>query len=302
MTNLFVLISCFLFGIGLRLSGRLPIEAHRTFNAFIVNIALPALILRSIHELHYDASLLQVALMPWVMFLIGVLFFAAAGRLAGWSRQTTGGLILSGALANTSFVGLPMIETFYGKSFLGVGILADQLGSYMTLGTAGVLVATVCAGEGRVDWRGLIRKVFVFPPFLALTAALLLIPATYPDALAAVLDRIGGTLVPLALVSVGFQLRMAEIRGNLAALFTGLMFKLVLGPAAIAAILLLGLHAKGTVTQVTIFETAMGPMIGGAIVAMEYGLASRLVGLMVGIGIPLSLLSAAAWWYVLGNV
>jgi predicted permease len=46
----------------------------------------------------------------------------------------------------------------------------------------------------------------------------------------------------------------------------------------------------------------MGPQIGGAIVAMEHGLDSRLVSLMVGLGIPLSLITAAAWGYVLGNV
>jgi len=37
--------------------------------------------------------------------------------------------MLTGGLANTSFIGLPMIETFYGPQFLGLGILIDQLGS-----------------------------------------------------------------------------------------------------------------------------------------------------------------------------
>jgi predicted permease len=81
---------------------------------------------------------------------------------SGWPRRITGTLILSGALANTSFVGLPMIETFYGKSFLNVGIVIDQLGSYMVLGTVGVLVAVLCAGDGHGRWRALIPKVAVF--------------------------------------------------------------------------------------------------------------------------------------------
>lgn len=69
--------------------------------------------------------------MPWVMFTAGVLFFVVAARFAGWSRRTAGTLILPGALANTSFVGLPMIEAFYGKPILSVGTLIDQLGSYL---------------------------------------------------------------------------------------------------------------------------------------------------------------------------
>jgi len=103
-------------------------------------------------------------------------------------------------------------------------------------------------------------------------------------------------------VSVGFQLRLGELRGAWRALSAGLLFKLVLGPALVAALLVLGLHAGGKIVQVTIFEAAMGPQIGGAIVAMESGLDAKLVGLMVGIGIPVSLLTAAAWCYLLGGV
>lgn len=302
MVNLVVLVLCFALGMLLRRMGRLPADAHKTLNAFIINVALPALTLRYVHDLHYDRRLLLPAAMPWVMFASGALFFAGAGRLAGWRRQTTGALILSGALANTSFVGLPMIESFYGPEFLGVGILVDQLGTYLVLSTMGVLIAAFCAQSGPVRLAALARKIVTFPPFQALVLALLLSPLTYPAPVVAVLDRLGGTLTPLALISVGYQLRLGESRGVWQALSAGLFFKLVLGPALVATLFILGLHASGKVIQVTVFEAAMGPQIGGAIVAMDYGLDSRLVGLMVGIGIPLSLLTAAAWSYLLGGI
>ena len=38
-------------------------------------------------------------------------------------------------------------------------------------------------------------------------------------------------------------------------------------------------------TRVTVFEAAMGPQIGGAIVAVQHGLNPPLVSLMVGLGI-----------------
>jgi predicted permease len=53
------------------------------------------------------------------------------------------------------------------------------------------------------------------------------------------------------------------------------------------------------VLSVTVFEAAMGPMIGASIVAMDYELDPPLVTLMVGIGIPVSFLTLPAWWYVL---
>jgi hypothetical protein len=46
----------------------------------------------------------------------------------------------------------------------------------------------------------------------------------------------------------------------------------------------------------------MGPMIGGAIVAMDHGLNPPLVSLMVGLGIPLSLMTAACWCQLLGGL
>ncbi|MBV9655584.1 MAG: AEC family transporter [Acetobacteraceae bacterium] len=302
MVNLTVLVLCFALGILLRRTGRLPADAHKTINAFIVNVALPALILRHVHALHLDGGLLLPAAMPWLLFAASAAFFLLLGRAAGWSRRTTGGLILSGGLANTSFVGLPMIEAFYGPAFLGVGILADQLGSYMALSTAGILVAALCAESGPVSPAALARKVASFPPFQALVLALLLLPVNYPEPLTAVLDRLGATLTPLALVSVGSQLRLGDLRGHLPSLSAGLLYKLVLGPGLVAGFFILGLHAGGKVVQVTIFEAAMGPMIGGSIVAMDHGLDPRLVGLMVGVGIPLSLATAAAWCYLLTGV
>jgi hypothetical protein len=241
--------------------------------------------------------------MPWMLFALGAAFFALLGRAAGWPRETTGGLMLTGGLANTSFVGLPMIEAFYGPAFLGVGILADQLGTYMVLSTLGVAVAALCSpGGGGADAlraRGVAGKVLRFPPFQALAAGVLLAPFGLPEAALGVLDRLAGTLVPLALVSVGLQLRLGEVRGNLGELSAGLGFKLVLGPALIAALLIGGLGATGRIMEVTVFEAAMGPQIGGAIVAMQNGLNPRLITLMVGIGILLSLATAALWFLLL---
>jgi hypothetical protein len=53
------------------------------------------------------------------------------------------------------------------------------------------------------------------------------------------------------------------------------------------------------VLSVTVFEAAMGPMIGASIVAMDHELDPPLVTLMVGLGIPLSFITLPVWWQVL---
>jgi predicted permease len=302
MNNYILLAACFLLGIVLRRSGRLPDNAAAAMNGFIVHISLPALTLSYVHALELDTSLILPALMAWILFGIGCGFFWLAGRAFGFSRATTGGLMLTGGLANTSFIGLPMIETFYGAEFLGLGILIDQVGSYFVLSTLGILVASIYSSGKKVDAKAVIRKIALFVPFQAFVLALLLMPVEYPTWLDDLLKRLGATLVPLALVSVGYQIRLSHVRGKVSALATGLVFKLAIGPAMIL-LLFAGLFgAEGPVMRVTVFEAAMAPMIGASIVAMDHELDPPLLTLMVGVGIPLSFLTLPVWWWVLGAV
>jgi hypothetical protein len=301
MPNLVLLIACFLLGMLMRRLGRLPDATPSVLNAFIIHVSLPALTLLYVHELPIDRSLAYPTAMAWVLFALGFVFFVALGRAVGWSRSTTGGLILVGSLANTSFLGLPMIETFYGKEHLGLGILIDQLGTYMVLSTLGILIAVTYAA-GDASAAAIAKKILRFPPFQAVLLALALKPLEYPEALEVVLGKLGATLAPLALVSVGYQLRLAELRGRLPALSAGLAFKLVMGPALIMALFAGALGATGPTIQVTVFEAAMAPQIGASIVALEHKLDPPLVTLMVGIGIPLSFLTLPLWWYALQGV
>lgn len=298
MNNYVLLGACLLLGFFLRRSGRLPDNAAASLNGFVVHISLPALTLTYVHGLKLDTSLILPALMAWVMFGVGCGFFWLAARAIGFSRATTGGLMLTGGLANTSFIGLPMIDTFYGPQFLGLGILIDQLGSYFVLSTLGILVASLYSGHS-MNAKTVIRKIVLFVPFQAFVLALLLMPFEYPIWLNELLMRLGATLVPIALVSVGYQLQLSQVRGKAYALTVGLVFKLAVAPALILLLFAGVLGAEGPVLSVTVFEAAMGPMIGASIVAIDHELDPPLLTLMVGVGIPLSFLTLPVWWHLL---
>lgn len=303
MNNVILLLACFVLGIVLRASGRLADSAPAALNGFVVNVSLPALTLVTVHGLQLQPQLALAALTPWLLFGLGAAFFWGIGRALNLSRPTTGALVLTGAMANTSFIGIPMIETWYGGEYVGIGIVIDQLGSYMTLSTLGLVLAAACASrDASFDAKALVRKLLRFAPFVSLLVALALSPVPYPEWLDALLRRLAATLVPLALVSVGMQLRLSQMRGRMAALSLGLSFKLVIGPALVLAVLAGILGQRGAVIQVSVFEAAMGPMIGAAIVAMDHDLDPALVTLMVGIGIPLSFATLPAWWWLLQGI
>ena len=105
--------------------------------------------------------------------------------------------------------------------------------------------------------------------------------------------------MPLALVSVGYQIQWSAVRGKLGELSMGLGFKLVVAPAIVALLFAGLLGARGETIQITIFEAAMAPQIGAAIVAVDHDLDPPLVTLMVGIGIPVSFLTLPLWWQFL---
>jgi predicted permease len=297
--NFALLLACFGLGVVLRRLGRLPEATPAVLNGFVVHVSLPALTLHHLRHLEFDASVAGPLAMAWVLFAAGAAFFFAAQRLFRWSSATTGALILTGALGNTSFVGVPMIECFFGREHVGLGILIDQLGTYVVLSTVGLLVAATLS-SGELSARAVARRIFGFPPFLAVLVALASAPLPLPGWADALFARLGDTLAPLALLSVGFQLRLCALRARWQPLAAGLGYKLVAGPLVVLAALATFADLDDPVMQVAVFEAAMAPMIGGAIVAAQHRLDPDLTTLMVGIGIPLSFLTVPLWWLALG--
>lgn len=301
MGNALILVGCLVAGFVLRRAGRVPDNGHQALNAVIIHLALPAVTLRTLHGMPFEAALLWPVLMPWALFAVGAVLFAWVGRRLGLDRGSIGALTLVAGLGNTSFVGLPMIEWLHGRDGLGLGLLIDQLGSYLALSTVGLLVAATYSSEGRPSTGALVRRIFGFPPFVALLLALALRPLAMPPAVDAALARLGDTLAPLALLSVGLQLRPGLVRERLLPLGLGLGFKLVACPALVLAVLCLQGAGAALPARVSLIEAAMPPMIGAGVLAAQARLDPPLVTALIGVGIPLGLLTAPLWFWCLGR-
>jgi predicted permease len=301
MNNLLLLIVCFIVGMLLHRSGRMPAHAPATLNSFIMHVSLPALTLLYIHDLKITGDVALMASMAWVFFMLAAGFFWLIGRWLKLPRGTVGALMLTGGLGNTSFVGLPMIEAYYGHGGILTGIIVDQLGSFMVLSTLGITVAGLYS-SGRPTAGEIVRRIVLFPPFIALVIALVLIPLEYASWFTALLKRLGDTLAPLALVSVGFQLRLRHLAGHGRNLAVGLGFKLLFAPLVIYLLYAKLLGAHGQAIQVTLFESAMPPMIAAAIIATEHDLDPELSTLMVAVGLLVSFATLGGWWWVLQGV
>ncbi|RJP69378.1 MAG: AEC family transporter [Ignavibacteriales bacterium] len=297
MSNFLLLGICFVLGIVFRRFRLLPEQTPSILNGFIIYISLPALTLLYIHNLNLNWQIIVPVSMAWITFNLAFRIFRWLGKRLNWTRETTACIILVCGLGNTSFVGLPMIEVFFGKEGIPIGLMIDQLGSFLVLSTFGIVIASFYSGI-KTSGKYLIKRILTFPPFLSLMIALMLLPVDYPPVMITVLEKLGNILAPIALLSVGYQLRFTKFYDHKLDIIAGLSFKLILSPLFLFFLYSLFVQ-KDLSFQITIFEAAMPPMITAAIVASEYNLNKELASMLVGIGIIISFLTLTGWWYIL---
>ncbi len=296
MTNFLVIFLCLVAGWLSQRVSRFPRESGRAFNSFVIYVSLPVMILVQfpllLADASFDAGLALLAGMPWIVFAGAWGLFAYLGHALGWSRATTAALILTAGLGNTSFVGFPLLEALLGPQAIRYGVVVDQFGSFLVISLVGIPLAASYAGE-KVGVKRLALRIVTFPPFLSVIFAGLWYAFGMPmrESFQPTLEKIAGTLVPLALFAVGFQIKFNLNPKKRAPLAMGLVYKLLIAPLAFFGIYFLAPSIDREAMQVTVLQAGMAPMITAAIVASEFDLDSELANLMVAVGIPLSLLT-----------
>tara|TARA_Y100000815_G_scaffold62556_3_gene51035 strand:- start:19273 stop:20223 length:951 start_codon:yes stop_codon:yes gene_type:complete len=300
LDSILLVFICMLAGVGLQRVKAFPKNAYVALNQFVIYISLPALALYYIPKIAVSFKLLYPLGVAWIGFLLAFLFFFTLGRAMGWSKKLTGCLILTAGLGNTSFVGFPIIEALYGKEGLQTAIIVDQPGTFVVMATFGIMVAAAYS-RGAVGTSAIIRKIVLFPPFIAFFTAIFMNVAGYDftDSLQSVFQRLGSTVTPVALVAVGMQLKIERKSRHWGFLGLGLFFKLIIMPAFFFVLYKLAIGAEWLAIDVSVMEAAMAPMITASILASSHGLKPRLSGMMIGVGIPLSFLTLALWYWIL---
>ena len=146
MSDLILIPVCIIIGIILIRIKAFPENSYKVINSFIIYICLPALTLYYIPQIEVKKELIFPALVIWIIFPLSILFFVLLEKLFKWDKKTTGALILTAGLANSSFVGFPVLIALFGEEGLKIGVIIDQAGSFLVLSTLGVIVASIYSG------------------------------------------------------------------------------------------------------------------------------------------------------------
>ncbi|PKB15712.1 AEC family transporter [Flavobacterium sp. 5] len=295
--NNFILIFIFLLlGLVLQNVKQIPKNAHKILNWVVIYICLPALALYYIPKIKWDNQLLFSIGVSWIGFIISYFFFNYLGNKKGWPRKLTGCLIICSGLGNTSFLGFPIIEALYGEEGMKTAIIVDQPGSFVVLSTLAVLVATAYS-KGNLNSFQIAKKIAFFPPFVTFCIACLMnvFKFDFYEWGQLLFKSIGSVVTPLALLSVGLQLRFEKRSMHWEFLGLGLFYKLIATPAIIFFLYVIVLNQHSKAIQVAVLESAMAPMITACILSSTYGLKPRLSSMMIGFGIPLSFITLIFW-------
>ncbi len=294
MTAFVLVVACLLLGVLVARFARPPMGLAQGLNWWVINIALPALVLDLMSRVQVEWQFWYLALSQWLVFGGSFVLFRALGRHFGWSRARIGGLIIMGGLGNTSFLGYPLLEALRGREGLAVGVVADQLGCFLMLAIGGTIISAMYSG-GQTQPRAIVRKVMMFPPFVALlVGAMINLLGGWPVMAEDILLRVGSTLVPLALFSVGLRFRFQLGNGQALPLGLSLGWKLLAAPLLILGVGWLSGVGGLTLTIATL-QAAMAPMVSAAILCDQHHLDSPLANSILGSGILLSLLTVPLW-------
>ena len=299
MENILLTLLLIVVGLWLKKLAVFPRNTAVTLNLFVIYISLPALVLLKIPHLEFSYDVLVTVIMPWFLVLISAAIVVMMAKLLYWSRETLAALLLVVPLGNTSFLGIPMVQAFFGEQAVAYALVYDQLGSFLALAIYGSLIITLFSKQGKTfSFKLALQEIITFPPFIALILALVLSTVSLSPLYFSLLSPMAATLVPVVMIAVGFQLDLKIDKLQVAPLLLGLSVKMVIAPALVFLIFhILGL--RGLIYQVTIFEAAMPPMISAGALAIMANFSAKLTASMVAYGIFLSFITLPLLHYLL---
>lgn len=233
------------FGYGLFRTGILPKDGVRALGAFVLTVALPALIFKSLSQRNFTDIINPTYLLAFGLGTLATATIVFCIARYGMKRDLTGAAImaLGAAGANSGFVGYPIAALVVGPPAVVALALAMLIENLLTIPLL-LAVAEAGQGEGRRPGalilnalKGLVKN----PMILAIMAgaAASVIGLRLPAPLEKSVDMMAAASAPVALVSIGGALANLGMARRLDGIALVVLGKLALHPAAIAGALLL---------------------------------------------------------------
>lgn len=273
-------------------------DAPTILNQFVIYISLPAMILLQVPKLSFSIDMVIPIVIAWSVMILSAILILLLSRFFSFSREITGCLMLVSILTNSSFLGIPIINAYMGESALPYVLVYDQLGTFIALATYGTFIASYYSNKTQLTFKIITLKIFTFPPVIALISSIFLMGVEFNPIISKVLNSFANTIVPVALVAVGLQLKLKISKEDLKPFSVALSVKLIIAPIIAIGISSL-FNWNNQASIVSIMEAGMAPMITAGAIASMAGLAPRLSSAIVGYGILISFITTGVLFKVI---
>jgi predicted permease len=262
-------------------------------------LLLPSLVLFVLWRAPLDFDALRVTLAAATGILFGLAVAWVFYRRGGHSSAAVGALILAAAFPNATYMGLPVLEASLGPWARSVAIQYDLFACTPILLSLGILIAAHYGGikETTHPLQALLRVPPLWAALGAVTLNLLQVPM--PDIIGTSLEKLGISVVPLMLFSLGLGLQWSsDWQRQLTRLLPVIAIQLVITPAMIWGFATL-INLQGEMLTAVVLEAAMPSMVLGIVICDRYQLDSSLYALSVTLSTALSLLTLPLWFELL---
>ncbi len=290
LENLFSVVFYFFLGYFSRKKKIFKEDASDILIKFIIYFSFPALVVYNVYHLKMNSSIFFIVITGWLVVIFSIFLSFFIGKLLKMSRKTHASFIMMSTFGNTSFLGFPFQLAFLGEEGLRYAVIFDQLASFLPVSILSSFILTYGQEKGNIsiDWK----KIVTFPPFITLVLSFLLKPfVKIPDFILSSLHTLGITVIPLALFSVGFNLRFSAVKERIRDVFIVLFIKMIFVPLLLIFILYsLGFEFSIPV-KATILEISMPPMVLASIFVIGANLDKDLAVSSVGLGILASFIT-----------
>ena len=298
MINFVLIAVCIIAGMIFKSTKTIHPDAHKGINTWVLYLALPAVSFKYLPKVQWSLEMLfpilstvLIAVGSWIL----VLFYS---RIKNYSRRSRSTMELASGYSNTSFIGFPLIAAFYGEQYLSIAIICDQT-MFLMLSTMGIITALKGGSKsGKISSIFILKRLFTFPPFLGFISALILSKFFNLDFAEPLFDKLAATVAPLALFSVGLQLKFNGWRKLIPQISTSMLYKLILAPLCVL-VLALVFDIKEDIAKISIFEAAMPTVITSSIIAEQFRLNTKLINLIIGISILVGFVTTGIWFEII---
>ncbi len=276
-----------LLGMFLKQKEFLQDDARETLSKIVLYIALPSMIFVNLRQANISQDMLFLPILgiatSFILLFIAYLYC----RSRNYSKKRAWTIMIASSIMNTGFIGFPVSLGVFGNEGLLNAIFFDLATSAMI-----VFYGVILAKEFGGDRREVIKNTITFIPLWAVIFGLLFnafnIPLVY--VVENILDYFGQATIPLIMLAIGLSLDYGHIKSCLSDSLAVSIFKLVLAPIIIFAMLSL-LKIKGMAFNIAILEAGMSTAGNSLVLAVQYDLDADLMSSLIFVTVVLSVLT-----------